>query len=77
MYLTISKFKQVLRSPKGLDYNTELGLKYGYIYIHFTKSVYQLEVPYMYMHVHDMIGLLVLLEYNVHWNIDMHLQTFY
>ena len=23
MYLTISKFKQVLRSRKGLDYNTE------------------------------------------------------
>ena len=27
MYLTISKFKQVLRSQKGLDYNT--GLKSG------------------------------------------------
>ena len=24
MYLTISKFKQVLRSRKGLDYNTDL-----------------------------------------------------
>ena len=24
MYLTISKFKQVLRSRKGLDYNTNL-----------------------------------------------------
>ena len=24
MYLTISKFKQVLRSQKGLDYNTDL-----------------------------------------------------
>ena len=25
MYLTISKFKQVLRSRKGLDYNTAAG----------------------------------------------------
>ena len=24
MYLTISKFKQVLRSRKGLDYNTDV-----------------------------------------------------
>ena len=26
MYLTISKFKQVLRSWKGLDYNTDIVL---------------------------------------------------
>ena len=26
MYLTISKFKQVLRSRKGLDYNTALNI---------------------------------------------------
>ena len=28
MYLTISKFKQVLRSQKGLDYNTDFFTQY-------------------------------------------------
>ena len=29
MYLTISQFKQVLRSRKGLDYNTGMHRKYN------------------------------------------------
>ena len=40
MYLTISKFKQVLRSRKGLDYNTDHGaaILFTSIQIHVAKA---------------------------------------
>ena len=54
MYLTISKFKQVLRSRKGLDYNTGLktittgSMVIKMIQAYFTLSILPLEYQNVY-----------------------------